>query len=350
MNSPQFPLARQLVIIDGTSIAIFGLFLIGALLLHLVPALFSGMVTFLLIHQIAAIVAGRTAKRGGAGMVGSSRGKVFAVSLIAITVASVIGAVVFGLDSFLKSGANVSGLLQKMATLVDSASRSLPPSVASNLPTGSDQLRTLAVNWLREHASSMQSAGQKAGISVAHILVGVIIGAMVSMHEVARTTATKPLSGALMIRVGRFAEAFRKVVFAQIKVSLINTSATAVYLLIALPLFGVHLPFIKTMLALTFVVGLLPVVGNLLSNAVLIIVSTSQSFHVAIASLIFLIVIHKVEYFLNAKIVGGEIRASAWELLFAMLVMEAMFGIAGVVAAPVFYAYMKAELSSYDLI
>ena len=50
------------------------------------------------------------------------------------------------------------------------------------------------------------------------------------------------------------------------------------------------------------------------------------------------------EYFLNARIVGGEIHARAWELLLAMLLMEAAFGLAGLVAAPVFYAYIKREL------
>ena len=34
----------------------------------------------------------------------------------------------------------------------------------------------------------------------------------------------------------------------------------------------------------------------------------------------------------------------AWELLLAMLVMEAAFGLPGLVAAPVFYAYVKREL------
>jgi predicted PurR-regulated permease PerM len=61
-------------------------------------------------------------------------------------------------------------------------------------------------------------------------------------------------------------------------------------------------------------------------------------------ALLYLIVIHKLEYVLNARIVGGEIRARAWELLLAMLLMEAAFGLAGLVAAPVFYAYIKREL------
>ena len=113
---------------------------------------------------------------------------------------------------------------------------------------------------------------------------------------------------------------------------------------------GIHLPLIKTMIAITFLVGLLPVIGNLISNTVIVVVSLSQSLGIAIASLAYLIIIHKFEYFLNARIVGGQIRANAWELLIAMLLMEAAFGLAGVVAAPIYYAYIKSELRLRELV
>jgi predicted PurR-regulated permease PerM len=47
---------------------------------------------------------------------------------------------------------------------------------------------------------------------------------------------------------------------------------------------------------------------------------------------------------LNAKIIGTQINAKAWELLITILVMEALFGIPGLVAGPVFYACLKIEL------
>jgi predicted PurR-regulated permease PerM len=76
----------------------------------------------------------------------------------------------------------------------------------------------------------------------------------------------------------------------------------------------------------------------------------SHSLAVAVAALIYLIVIHKLEYFVNARIVGSQIRSKAWELLLAMLTMEAAFGVAGVIAAPIYYAYLKDELNSRGLI
>jgi predicted PurR-regulated permease PerM len=70
----------------------------------------------------------------------------------------------------------------------------------------------------------------------------------------------------------------------------------------------------------------------------------------AVSSLTFLIVIHKLEYFVNARVMGGQIHARAWEILLAMVVMDAIFGIPGVIAAPIFYAYSKNELKTQNLI
>ncbi|HZT19817.1 MAG TPA: hypothetical protein VFA23_10465, partial [Dongiaceae bacterium] len=86
------------------------------------------------------------------------------------------------------------------------------------------------------------------------------------------------------------------------------------------------------------------------SNSVIVVVSLSASVYAAVGSLIFLVLIHKLEYFVNARIVGGQIRARAWEILLAMLVMDAAFGIPGVIAAPIYYAYLKDELSARKLI
>ncbi|MET5020211.1 hypothetical protein AAHH78_34760, partial [Burkholderia pseudomallei] len=59
---------------------------------------------------------------------------------------------------------------------------------------------------------------------------------------------------------------------------------------------------------------------------------------------------HQRDYLRNAKIIGGHIESRARERLLAMLVMEAAFGVPGVIAAPLFYAYVKRELIYLRLI
>jgi predicted PurR-regulated permease PerM len=158
------------------------------------------------------------------------------------------------------------------------------------------------------------------------------------------------LTAALSERVRRLSDAFEKVVFAQIRISGLNSILTGIYLLVALPLFGIELPLRKTLVVMTFVVGLIPVLGNLFSNSAIVVIALGTSFPAAISSLVFLVLIHKLEYFLNAKIVGSHIHAAAWEILLAIIVFEAAFGLHGVILAPIAYAYAKGELADRRLL
>jgi predicted PurR-regulated permease PerM len=189
-----------------------------------------------------------------------------------------------------------------------------------------------------------------AGRMVALSAIGMVLGAMVALHEASPIETNRPLARELVERIKRFGDSFRRVVFAQVQISFINTVLTGIYLGLILPSLGMNLPFKKTLIVVTFITGLLPVVGNLISNVVIVVVSLSSSLNAAIGSLLFLIVIHKLEYFLNARIVGRRVDCRAWELLLAMVAMEAAFGIPGVIAAPIYYAYLKDELEDRGLV
>ena len=194
------------------------------------------------------------------------------------------------------------------------------------------------------------SPGAASAARVVHVLMGMIIGALLSMQKAANPHERRPLTEQIVRHAARFATAFQRVVFAQFWISLINTFFTWLYLDVVLPLFGIDLPLVKILVALTFIVGLLPIIGNLISNTAIVVVCLSQGVPVAAASLVYLVVIHKLEYFLNARIIGSHINARAWELLIAMLVMEAAFGITGLIAAPIIYAYYKEELRAKALV
>ena len=226
----------------------------------------------------------------------------------------------------------------------------LPDWIVATLPANADRLRDAATDWLHENSKSLRIVGGEVGHAIVHVIIGMVIGAMVSLREALPPGESGPLARALLERATKVGDAFRRVVFAQVRISALNTLFTAIYLLAVLPMFGVHLPFAKTLVAVTFLTGLLPVVGNLISNTAIVIVSLNVSIEAALGSLAFLVVIHKLEYFLNARIVGSHIHAKAWELLAAMLVMESAFGIAGLVAAPIYYAYLKDELASRALL
>jgi predicted PurR-regulated permease PerM len=320
------------------SLAVVGI--LFALIFHLLPALFAGLLVYELVRVLVPMF----------GRISEGRARTASVGLVALLVIGIVVAAGFGIVAVMRSeNGGVTAVLAKMTEVLESSRVALPPWIADFLPSGADQLRDDLSDWLREHAAELQEVGKRTGHILVHVLIGMVIGAMVSMRETA-VEAGGPLARALEERVFRLGEAFRRVVFAQLRISAINTVLTAIYLTAVLPLFGVHLPLTKTMIVVTFVAGLLPVIGNLISNSMIFVISLVHSPAVAVASLVYLIVIHKLEYFLNARIVGAQINAKAWELLTAMLLMETAFGLPGLAAAPVCYAWLKDELGSRGLI
>ena len=310
--------------------------------IRLLPALIAGLLVFELVRTLVPIFARRLPTR---------RAKGLALGLVVVLVVGAVGTAVFGLIAFMRSeGGSLPVLLARMADILETSRATLPEWLAGYLPSNSQGISDALSRWLREHATELQQIGKETGHKLAHVLIGMVIGALVSLREAFGRDASGPLARALAERVFRLGEAFRRIVFAQVRISAINTVLTGIYLALVLPMFGVALPLTKTMIVVTFIAGLLPVVGNLISNTVVFIVSLAHSPAIAVSSLSFLIVIHKLEYFLNARIVGAQIRASAWELLTAMLVMESAFGLPGLVAAPICYAWLKDELNARGLL
>ncbi|HEV7819529.1 MAG TPA: AI-2E family transporter [Burkholderiales bacterium] len=328
---------------DMAAVILTALSLLIVLYLHLLPALFAGLLVHSLVHVLAPRLFGRIAN--------PARSRLAVVVLLTALVVALAAILIGGAAAFFRNGGgDLATLLQKMAEILDNARTTMPVWIQDSMPADTTAMKDGAANWLREHAAELRKTGGEVGRGLAHALIGMVIGALLAVREVGPVRSKGPLAIALKRSYGLVENAFSRVVLAQIRISALNTLLTAIYLIGVLPAFGVHLPLAKTMIAVTFVAGLLPIIGNLVSNTIIVIISFSYSAPVAGASLLFLIIVHKLEYFINARIVGSRINAAAWELLLAMLVMEAAFGLAGVIAAPVFYAYAKAELVARKLV
>ena len=321
-------------------ITALALFLV--LRLQLLSALLSGLLVYELVHLAVPVLR--------IGRLSRTRAKLLAVSLLAVIIIFLLAFCIWALVHFLyRESNNVSALLGKMAEIIDGLRFKLPSFLAGFLPEDPDQFQISAGQWLRSHAREVHTVGKGFGVGLAHVLVGMVIGAIISLTKVS-AEPPRPLVAALSGRVSRFRQAFHAVVFAQVRISALNALLTWVYLGVLLPGLGIRLPFVMTIVALTFFLCLLPVIGNVISNAVIVVISLSVSLLAAFSSLLFLLVIHKLEYFLNAHFVGSQTQARTWELLAAMLVMEAVSGIPGLIAAPIYYAYLKYELTDYGLV
>jgi predicted PurR-regulated permease PerM len=310
--------------------------------LHLLSALLPGLLVYSVVNAFAP---GLQRHMPGA------RADWFVVAILAALVVGILTLVIVAAIAWLNSeSGNPTALFERLMPLIERARTRLPPIITENLPDNTEEIRATAINWLREHAAQLQLAGKQAARVIVQLLIGIVLGAMLALHRTRVQSPRGPLTGLLNARCANLVTAFHDVVFAQIKISALNTLLTGIFLLVVLPLFGVYMPLAKTLVVVTFVVGLLPVIGNLISNTLIFIVGLSLSLGVAITALAYLVLIHKLEYFLNARIIGTQIRARAWELLIAMLLMESIFGAPGLIAAPIYYAYLKRELEAARLI
>jgi len=335
------PITRDEVV-KIASYILAGLALIGVLMLHLLVPLLVGLLVYQLVVSITPFAQRHFSRK---------LSKMLVVVLFAAVIIAAIAGAVFGLISFFRSDIeNLPRLLAKVSDILDRVREGIPPFLAAYLPDDIADLQQKALDWLRAHVAELQMMGAHTLVTFAETIIAMVIGVVLSLREVDPHATSGPLAVALTTRAERFADAFRNVALSQLSISLLNTTFTGLYLVIGLHLFGVHLPLTKTMIAITFIVGLLPIVGNLTSNTIVVIVSLAHSPAVAVASLVFLVVIHKLEYFLGARIVGTRIKSQIWELLIAMMAMEALFGIPGLVAAPIYYAYLKSELLDAKLI
>lgn len=322
--------------------AFTGIALALVLWLGLLPALLGG----LLIYQLVIFGARGLADLGVRPLVG----KTILVITIAVLVIAALTLGGFMFASFISNGQeSLVVLLQRMADVVVEGSSYLPIWTHQYLPANIEEWQQTASQWLLENAAYFSVVGKDSVIFLIHLLVGMIIGGMVALHP-ANPSKRAPLAHALAERVEFLGLAFRRIVFSQVRISALNTALTGIFLGIVMPMLGYELPLVKTMILVTFLVGMMPIIGNIISNTVIFLISLSVAPIAAVVALIYLVLIHKLEYFINARIIGTQIRARAWEILLALLVMDAAFGIAGLVAAPIYYAYLKDELAAKKLI
>jgi predicted PurR-regulated permease PerM len=272
------------------------------------------------------------------------RSKWIAIATFLVLVAAIFWAFVF----FLK---------EAVVALPDIVENSIPVVVrfaeknGIELPfTDVSSLKEVAMESVRGTLGYLGNFAKIATKEFVFLVVGVVIATGIFINPAIdphRGDATRPAdlyafySALIAERFRSFYQSFERVMGAQILISGINTVLTATFL------FGTSMRYASILVVLTFVCGLLPVVGNLISNALIVGMAFTKSPQMAGWALAFLVSIHKLEYFLNSKIVGSRIRHPMWLTLLALILGERLMGIPGLILAPVVLHYVKVEASRY---
>ena len=341
--APRAPVTRE----EIAAWILVGGAIVFVLVQHLISALVAGLSLYLILDRVS---------RSFSRRLSGSTARPLALLIVAlVTVGVGIGAVALAVSLVRHSAVTIPNMMNQMANILDSTRTRLGTIGDDIIPevlTDADNAKDAIAGWLKTHAQEMRAAGGWISVGLVHMIMGILLAILAFLRHVTKHDehARGPLARMLFEKIGRFCEAFARVAVAQIKISGVNTTLTAIYLLVLLPMFGIHVPFGTTLVLVTFICGLVPVLGNLISNTVITILSLGVSFGTAIASLVFLVLIHKLEYLINSRIVGGETDSQAWEILMAIIIGETAFGAGGVVLGPIIYAFVKRELRERALV
>jgi predicted PurR-regulated permease PerM len=309
--------------------------LLALLYLNLLSALFAGLAGYVLYRRVREF----TGPAHGAWYRRALRWLIVFGSVAAMAIA-----LLAAFELLFKSG-GLGRLMQLIADTLDEIRAMAPAWIGERLPESAEAVQLSLSGWLREHAGEVQRWGGTALKILVHIIIGLAIGLMAaSARRAAHLPPSRPLILLAQGRMLQLADAFGDVFAAQLRISFINAGLTGIYLLGVLPALGYKVPLAPTLVGFTFFASLIPIIGNLLSNAAITLAALTVSPWLGVASLGFLVVIHKLEYFLNARIVGGRTNVPTYAMLAAMLVLESAFGLSGLVAAPIYAAWLAREL------
>jgi len=264
----------------------------------------------------------------------------------------------------------VAGIATAAVYLTRAAFLALPDVADTSIPSASawaqqrqielpftdfESLRKVVMDALKEEAHYLRNVAHFAGSTTA-VLVFTVIGIVAagslflktgldphrSTHAV-KNNLYSICCDEVSTRFRDFYRSFATVMGAQITISLINTILTAIFV------FAVRLPYAPLVIAITFLCGLVPIVGNLVSNTIIVFIALTVSLKLAIGALVFLVGIHKLEYFLNSKIIGDRIRNPVWLTLIALIIGERLMGIPGLILAPVVLNYLRVEMLTVEV-
>ncbi len=234
------------------------------------------------------------------------------------------------------------------------AAEAIPPIIAYaqrhgiELPFSDlDSLKAATVDVVKDEFLLVGNFARVATTQLVFVLIGIVVAVSLFLNPRVEKFSDKPkgpnlftaITDEINIRFRLFYESFETVMGAQIRISAVNTLLTTIFVL------AVSLKYGAFVIGLTFLCGLLPIVGNLISNSFIVGIAFTISLRVAIAALVFLVALHKLEYFLNSKIIGDRIKNPVWLTLLALIIGERFMGIPGMILAPVVLNYIKVEAS-----
>ena len=206
-----------------------------------------------------------------------------------------------------------------------------------------EELRSALIAAVRENARSITAESGLLTRGFFQIVIGLFIAIakfLPDKERPRRASLFDELVGEFYARMELFMHSYEKVLGAQVLISAINTAITLIFVLAA------GIPYVYFLTLATFILGIVPLIGNVAANAIIIGAALTQSPQRAVAAFIFLVVSHKLQYPLNGRIMGSTLKTPMWATLLGILVGEVVLGVPGIILAPAVLHYAREELAS----
>lgn len=208
--------------------------------------------------------------------------------------------------------------------------------------------------WIKQNFTQTFNVLQRIGMNIFLFILAIVINFAILHNRYISSSKTqkKQDHDSLLFHLNSFSNEkmhsfythFKKVMSAQLIISVINSALTLILL------FALNIPYKVTLIVLVFIFGLLPVIGNLISNTII----CSAAFVWAglwplVISLGFLVTIHKLEYILNSKIIGHITALPIYITLLALIIGELLFNISGMILAIPTVLFIREELRNIKI-
>ncbi len=191
----------------------------------------------------------------------------------------------------------------------------------------------------KHYSTSALHYASEIGHILAYATVGLILAVVYLLEEeeiqaFKASMSPDSLTGTIVRWVGHVADS----VLVTVQLQLVVAACNAVLTLPVLLLLGVH--HIGSLMVLIFVSGLVPVIGNVVSGAVLSVLAFHAKGWVGVAIFVALtVVLHKIEaYYLNPRLTARHVHLPGFVLIVSLIAWEHLLGFVGLfVSFPVLF-------------
>jgi predicted PurR-regulated permease PerM len=186
------------------------------------------------------------------------------------------------------------------------------------------------VERAREYSESALHVVSMMGHIAMSALIALILAIIYNIeeeeiHELLHKVDPTSIMGTVMRWLGYVGEAVRITIQLQLVVAAVNTMLTLPVLIVL----GIH--HIPSLMILIFVSGLIPVVGNFVSGAVLCMLAYQAKGFFGIGVFVVLtFVLHKIEaYYLNPRLTSKHVHLPGFAIVVSLIAWEHLIGFAG---------------------